>query len=148
MLYFFHPYLSAACTLNSLFLWTHLSTAQHRLQQNILRIFYHNKQSLGTWDWLFSQVILKTMTGEQVEAYTRGHTTGTTSSLQRVGSGHPDSVKAFHAAGWVIPKTNHTFKFQGCHWTFAKITENLRVRAVSQKMNTKWDRKFRKRKMK
>ena len=37
---------------------------------------------------------------------------------------------------------------QGCHWTFAKITENLRVRAVSQKMNTKRDRKFRKRKMK
>ena len=37
---------------------------------------------------------------------------------------------------------------QGCHWTFAKITENLHVRAVSQKMNTKRDRKFRKRKMK
>ena len=37
---------------------------------------------------------------------------------------------------------------QGCHWTFAKITENLRVRAVSQKMNTKRNRKFRKRKMK
>ena len=37
---------------------------------------------------------------------------------------------------------------QGCHWTFAKITANLRVRAVSQKMNTKRDRKFRKRKMK
>ena len=37
---------------------------------------------------------------------------------------------------------------QVCHWTFAKITENLRVRAVSQKMNTKRDRKFRKRKMK
>ena len=37
---------------------------------------------------------------------------------------------------------------QGCHWTFAKITENLRVHAVSQKMNTKRDRKFRKRKMK
>ena len=36
---------------------------------------------------------------------------------------------------------------QGCHWTFAKITENLRVRAVSQKMNTKRD-KHRKRKMK
>ena len=29
---------------------------------------------------------------------------------------------------------------QGCHWTFAKITENLRVRAVSQKMNTKRDK--------
>ena len=29
------------------------------------------------------------------------------------------------------------FMQQGCHWTFAKITENLRVRAVSQKMNTK-----------
>ena len=26
---------------------------------------------------------------------------------------------------------------QGCHWTFAKLTENLRVRAVSQKMNKK-----------
>ena len=26
---------------------------------------------------------------------------------------------------------------QGCHWTFAKITENLRVHAISQKMNTK-----------
>ena len=37
---------------------------------------------------------------------------------------------------------------QGCHWTFAKITENLRVRAVSQKMNTKRDRKSIKRKMK
>ena len=37
---------------------------------------------------------------------------------------------------------------QGCHWTYAKITENLCVRAVSQKMNTKTDRKFRKRKMK
>ena len=37
---------------------------------------------------------------------------------------------------------------QGCHWTFAKITENLRVRAVSQKMNTERDRKVRKRKMK
>ena len=37
---------------------------------------------------------------------------------------------------------------QGCHWTFAKITENLRVRAVSQKMNTKRDRKFRKWEMK
>ena len=37
---------------------------------------------------------------------------------------------------------------QGCHWTFAKITENLCVHAVSQKMNTKRDRKFRKRKMK
>ena len=36
---------------------------------------------------------------------------------------------------------------QGCHWTFAKITENLCVRAVSQKMNTKRDAKFRKRKM-
>ena len=30
---------------------------------------------------------------------------------------------------------------QGCHWTFAKITENLRVRAVSQKMNTKMRQK-------
>ena len=30
---------------------------------------------------------------------------------------------------------------QGCHWTFAKIIENLHVRAVSQKMNTKRDRK-------
>ena len=39
-------------------------------------------------------------------------------------------------------------KNQGCHWTFAKITENLRVRAVSQKMNTKRDGKFRKRQMK
>ena len=29
---------------------------------------------------------------------------------------------------------------QGCHWTFAKITENLLVRAVSQKMNTKRDK--------
>ena len=37
---------------------------------------------------------------------------------------------------------------QGCHWIFAKITENLRVCAVSQKMNTKRDRKVRKRKMK
>ena len=41
-----------------------------------------------------------------------------------------------------------TIIYQGCQWTFAKITENLRVRAVSQKMNTKRDRKFRKRKMK
>ena len=32
--------------------------------------------------------------------------------------------------------------------SFAKITENLCVCAVSQKMNTKRDRKFRKRKMK
>ena len=29
---------------------------------------------------------------------------------------------------------------QGCHRTYAKITENLRVRAVSQKMNTKRDK--------
>ena len=29
---------------------------------------------------------------------------------------------------------------QGCHWTVANITENLRVRAVSQKMNTKRDK--------
>ena len=29
---------------------------------------------------------------------------------------------------------------QGCHWTFAKITENLPVRAVSQKMNTRRDK--------
>ena len=29
---------------------------------------------------------------------------------------------------------------QGYHWTFAKITENLRVHAVSQKMNTKRDK--------
>ena len=36
----------------------------------------------------------------------------------------------------------------GCHWTFAKIIENLHVRAVSQKMNTKRDRKFKKTKMK
>ena len=42
----------------------------------------------------------------------------------------------------------HKASCQGCHWTSAKITENLRVRAVSQKMNTKRDRKFRKRKMK
>ena len=33
----------------------------------------------------------------------------------------------------------HQYIFQGCHWTFATITENLRVRAVSQKMNTKRD---------
>ena len=37
---------------------------------------------------------------------------------------------------------------EGCHRTFAKITENLRVHAVSPKMNTKRDRMFRKRKMK
>ena len=46
-----------------------------------------------------------------------------------------------------IQKYLHSLR-QGCHWTFAKITENLRVLAVSQKMNTKRDRKFRKRKMK
>ena len=40
------------------------------------------------------------------------------------------------------------FLTQGYHRTFAKITENLRVRAVSQKMNTKRDRKVRKRKTK
>ena len=34
--------------------------------------------------------------------------------------------------------------YQGCHWTFATITENLCVRAFSQKMNTKRDRKLRK----
>ena len=32
------------------------------------------------------------------------------------------------------------YMIQGCHWPFAKITENLRVRAVSQKMNTKRDK--------
>ena len=37
---------------------------------------------------------------------------------------------------------------QGCHWTFAKITENLCVRAVSQKMNTKMRQKVQKGKKK
>ena len=42
----------------------------------------------------------------------------------------------------MVVSTNETSVYtQGCHWTFAKITENLRVRAVSQKMNTKRDRK-------
>ena len=35
---------------------------------------------------------------------------------------------------------------QGCHWTFAKITENLCVRAVSHKMNTKKRQKVQKEK--
>ena len=34
----------------------------------------------------------------------------------------------------------HIWSSQGCHWTFVKITENLGVRAVSQKMNTKRDK--------
>ena len=36
-------------------------------------------------------------------------------------------------------KTFHC-TLQGCHWIFVKITENLCVRAVSQKMNTKRDK--------
>ena len=35
---------------------------------------------------------------------------------------------------------------QGCHWTFAKITENLRVRAVSQKNEHKKRQKVQKEK--
>ena len=92
-----------------------------------------------------------------------------------VGAGRPDreAVAAIHGALcledsmvqavlhthtllWVqaqcrLPSHTHTRgigSYQGCHWSFAKITENLRVRAVSHKMNTKRDRKFRKRKMK
>ena len=36
--------------------------------------------------------------------------------------------------------------YQGCHWTFAKITENLRARAVSQKMKHKKRQKVQKEK--
>ena len=45
------------------------------------------------------------------------------------------------ATGQAFCRVTSQFPYtQGCHWTFAKITENLRVRAVSQKMNTKRDK--------
>ena len=59
-------------------------------------------------------------------------------------------ITVTHHTGQGITVTHHTGQgmTQRRHWTFAKITENLRVRAISQEMNTKRDRKFRKRKMK
>ena len=53
-----------------------------------------------------------------------------------------------HELHQINMSNQHAKLDQGCHWSFVKITENLRVRAVSQKMNSKTDRKFRKRKMK
>ena len=40
---------------------------------------------------------------------------------------------------WTFIIKHEVCFIQGCHWTFAKITENLRVRA-SQKMNRKRDK--------
>ena len=56
--------------------------------------------------------------------------------------GHPTSCSP------TVAYRSHPSCHQVCHWTFAKITENLHVHVVSQKMNIKRDRKFRKREIK
>lgn len=69
-------------------------------------------ESRLTRDGLGLQVVLKAVTGEEMEADSAGHTSSAALALQSICLGHPHQFQALHALAGIISREDSTNRVQ------------------------------------